>query len=312
MSGGKEQMIRCWRVEDGMEVGTPMDAGGIVWNIAVSRDGKWIVSGTECGQVTVWNAESHEKVIEFKAHNHLMRTLDVSPDGTKIVTGSDDKTASVWSLQTGRRSVGPWQHSFFVPAVKFSPDGEYIATATWFRHSVRIYYPGCYGRSSSPWRNFQIRVTLSENQSLAWTSDSTQLFALSYDGNIHCLDMHTGTTLSKWPIPNSSIPMSIALASNDTFIAVSAESSISFWDVATHKQIGSVIRHTAYVGSIAISASYDIVVGGGKTITLRSLCDILPLPYSDYVSATVCIRWLSNLNCVPDCCRLSPSGPWGA
>ena len=285
-----------------------MDAGGIVWNVAVSRDGKWIVSGTESGQVTVWNAESHEKVTDFKAHNNCMRALDVSPDGTKIATGSDDKTVCVWSIQTGQRLFAPLQHRFFVAAAKFSPNGNYIATATWFRHCIAVYH----SRSGEVYTtSIPVRVTLSENQSLTWTSDSTQLFALSYDGNIHCINIHNGTTLSQWPIPNSSNPMCIALASNETFIAVSAESSVSFWDVATHKQIGSVIKHTAHVGSIAISASYDIVVGGGKTITLRSLCDILPLPYSDYVSAITCIRRPSNFNRFPECCRPSQSVPWG-
>ena len=42
---GGQGKIRRWRVEDGMEVGTPMDAGSTVYDIAVSRDGKWIVGG---------------------------------------------------------------------------------------------------------------------------------------------------------------------------------------------------------------------------------------------------------------------------
>ena len=281
-----------------------MDVGGIVWNIAVSQDGKWIVSGTERGQVTVWNAESHEKVTEFKAHSNLMRALDVSPDGTKIATGSDDKFASVWSFSTGQRLLGPLQHNFFVAAVKFSPNGGYFATATWFRDSVRIHYT----QNGYCSVNFPIRVTLSDNQSLAWASSSAQLFVLSYDGNIHCLDVPNGTTLSKWPIHNSGVPMCIALARNDTFIAVSAKSSVSFWDTPSHEQIGSVIKHSAHIGSTAISANYDFVVGGGKRITLRSLCDILPLPYSDHVSATIRMRRQSNPNHSPDCCRLSPSG----
>ena len=287
-----------------------MDAGGIVWNIAVSRDGKWIVSGTESGQVTVWNTESHKKVTEFKAHNNLMRALDVSPDGTRIATGSDDKTVCVWSLQTGRRFLGPLQHSFSVAAVRFSPNGYYIAAATWFRNSVRTYH----SETGSLCSNFPIRVTLSENQSLAWASDSRQLFASSYYGKIHCPTVTDWNTFSEaqWPIDSSSNLTCIALASNETFIAVSAESSVSFWDTTSHKQIGSVIKHTAYVESITISANYHIVVGGGKAITVWSLCDILPLPYSDHVSATAHVRRLPNPNLFPDCCRISPSGPQGA
>ena len=260
-----------------------MDAGGIVWNIAASRNGKWIISWTESGQVTVWNAESHEKVTDFKAHSNCIRAVDVSPDGTRIATGSDDKTVCVWSLSTGQRLHGPWQHNSFVAAVKFSPNGNLLATATWFRNSIRIYH----SKNDHLYFDVPIRVTLSGNQSLAWANDSAQLFALSYDGNIHCISSFNGTTLSQWPIQYSSNPMCIALASNDTFIAVSADSSVLFWDTTSHKQIGSAIKHTAFVWSIAISANYDLVVGGGKSITFRSLCDILPSPYFDYVSVTV-------------------------
>ena len=44
--GGEEGKIRRWRVKDGMEVGMPMDTGSALFNITVSQDGKWIVSGT--------------------------------------------------------------------------------------------------------------------------------------------------------------------------------------------------------------------------------------------------------------------------
>ena len=57
VTGGKEGMIRRWRVEDGAEVGTSMVAGGLVYDIVVSGDGKWIVSGT-WQLVQVWNTEN--------------------------------------------------------------------------------------------------------------------------------------------------------------------------------------------------------------------------------------------------------------
>ena len=70
VSGGNEGKIRRWQVEDGVEVGAPMDGkGGTVFNVAVSRDGKWIVSGTRGGDVQVWNADDGKKVSEFRGHS---------------------------------------------------------------------------------------------------------------------------------------------------------------------------------------------------------------------------------------------------
>ncbi|KAF8122582.1 quinon protein alcohol dehydrogenase-like superfamily, partial [Boletus edulis] len=141
VSGGNEGKIRQWRVEDGMEVGTPMDAKGTVRCVAVSRDGKWIVSRTTNGsEVAVWDAASHEKVTEFREHSDWVRAVDVSPDATRIASGSDDRTVCIWSLFTGERLLYPLQHDEWVTTVKFSPDGRLIATATWWCDaSLHIY-----------------------------------------------------------------------------------------------------------------------------------------------------------------------------
>jgi len=104
-----------------------MNAGSRVVSIAVSQDGKRIVSGTKDGRVTVWNAASRSKIIEFKAHFSWVCAVDVSPDTTKIATGSDDSIACVWSLSTGERLLS-LKHDRMVVAAKFAHDGRLIAT----------------------------------------------------------------------------------------------------------------------------------------------------------------------------------------
>ena len=279
VSGDEEGKIRRWRVEDGMEAGTPMVAGSWVCNIAVSRDGRWIVSGTQAGSVQVWNAESRKKVSEFKGHSGAVYAVDVSPDSTRITSGSSDHTVCIWSLSTGQRLLGPWKHDhivFGVFAVKFSPDGRFVATAT--QKFIRIYD----GHDGNIVINVTINVSFSPNCSLAWSSNSKHLFAVS-PGNITCLDASTGATLSQWSIHGAE-RNHIALASDGAFIAASSGSSVSFWDVTTRKQIGSVIEHTGKVESMAISTNNDIIIGGGNKIILGSLCNILPSSYCDTVS----------------------------
>ena len=176
--GGDGKEIRRWQLNDGEEVGQPMDAGDEVRSIAASRDGKWIGGGTKSGQVAVWNAESRRKVSEFKGHNKAVYAVDISPDATKIASGSDDRAVRVWSRSSGEEFLGPWRHDSDVAAVKFSPNGQFIATATLAHASVRVYdsHDGRLLFDSS------IRVGSARNQSLAWVSDSKQLFALSLGG----------------------------------------------------------------------------------------------------------------------------------
>ena len=272
VSGGDDRKIRRWGVQDGKEAGGPIEGGPAVLSMEISQNGKWVVCGALRGRVVVWDAESGKKVAEFKAHKKSVAAADVSPDAKKIVTGSYDTTLCVWSLSTGQRLLGPFKHNKTIAAAKFSPDGRLISTAS---DSVRI-YDSLDGRLLV---DCPVQVSSFKNQALTWVGDSKQLFALSVDGDIHCLDLNTGKTVSKWTIHSSHEPRCISLASNGTFIAASANSSVSFWDTTTHKQIGSIVHHPAHVASIAISTNYRIVVGGGRKITLQTLLDILPSPY---------------------------------
>ena len=277
--GGDRNKIRRWQVNDGKEVGQPMDGGDYVSSISVSRDGKWIVGGTGSGQVAVWNAESHNKVSKFKGHDRWVFAVDMSPDTTKIASGSDDWTVRVWLRSTGEQLLGPLKHNHHVAAVKFSPDGQFITTATWERKSVRVYD----SRDGHLIFDILIEVSSPYNRSLAWVSDSKQLFALSRDGKVHCLDVPTGRILSAWTIHGNDNPRCIALGSNGAFIAASGKSSVSFWDTATLKQIGPLIRLPNDAVHMAISATDDLVFSGGNKIILWTLPDILPASFFDRV-----------------------------
>ncbi|KAI9571053.1 hypothetical protein HD554DRAFT_2169413 [Boletus coccyginus] len=191
------------------------------------------------------------------------------------MTRSSDETACIWSLSTGEKLLGPLEHDNWVVAAKFSPDGRLIATATWHRDSVRVYD----SHKGSLLVDFPVKTYSLFNQSLAWASNSRLLFALSCDSHIHHFDVSAKTMLLKWCIHSTNSSESIALASNGTFLATSADSLVSLWDTTTHKQIGAVITYTHSIWSMAISSNYDLVTGGGHKITLRELCGFLPSHY---------------------------------
>ena len=275
---GGVNKIRRWRVKDGKEVEQSIDVGSEIWSIAVSRDGKWIVSGSGWGGVAVWDAESHERAAEFRKHKWGVSAVDISPDGTRFATGARDRRVCVSSLPAGKllRAI---PHGSVVVALKFSPDGRRIATATWSYESVRVYD----SHDGHLLVETPIQVGSLYNQSLAWAGLGKELLALSKDGNIHCIDVATGTTHSKWAIHSNCDPRCIALTNNGAFIAASANSSVSFWDMATHKEIGPRIHHSYDISCMAISANHDLAISGGKKVILQKLPEILPSPYFDHV-----------------------------
>ena len=289
LSGGDEGVIRRWRVDDGQEVGEPIRAEGAeVFTAAMSPDGKWLVCGLRrlSSNVKVWNAHTHEEVLDIKGHTDSVFAVDVSPDSTKLATGSLDKTAYIWNITTGERLVGPLQHDGRgVVAVRFSPNGDRIATATAAEDnkdektakSIRIYDSD----NGQQLVLFDIPFMVALIPTLlAWTSDGRQLFAASYS-QVKQFDTSSGSLLKGWPVSGGGWLGSVVLSRDQKFAVVTANKSLSFWDTSTHRQIGTVIEHTGSVWWIALSPNNDQIATGEENgkVTLRNLRNILPVSY---------------------------------
>ncbi|KAI5984704.1 hypothetical protein EDC04DRAFT_3149940 [Pisolithus marmoratus] len=266
--------IRQWKIEDGYQLGPTMQASESVRLVVVSQDGRWIVSGDDGRKVIIWDATTHKKVLEFAEHEGRVCGVDISSDSTKIVTVGGD-TIQIFSTTSGDRLLPPLPHDN-VCGVKFSPDGSRFATTSWdgFRiystHNGDILFDS--GGKLGLFGLFQISP-------LAWSHDGQQLF-IANRTKITCYNV-SNTSSSEWSIHETRFPPSIFIASNGRFITRSAGSSVSLWDCASHKQIGSIIKHTTEICSVALSPSgayFACVLEGGR-ITVHNLRNVLPPEY---------------------------------
>ncbi|KAF8556862.1 hypothetical protein OG21DRAFT_1495255 [Imleria badia] len=290
LSGSEEGMLRRWRVDDGHEVGEPIETEGAeIYAAAVSPDGRWLVCGLRRidasdgrAEVRVWDAQTHKKVLDIRDHTNAVFSVGISPDSTKFATGggSADKQAFIWHMTTGERLVGPLQHDGGVVALRFSPNGDRIATATAVHlaalKSIRTYN----SEDGQQLLEIPCRFYFRPSSALAWSADGRQLFAASYS-EVKRFDTSSGSSLGEWSVPGGGYTASIVLSRSQKFSAVTAYESLSFWDTSTNRRIGPVIKHASIVDWIALSPNDDCIATGEENgkVTLRSLRDILPVSY---------------------------------
>jgi WD40 repeat protein len=258
VSGGDEAGV--WRVEDGKQMATM--AAEYAWCLAVSKDGKWIAAGTSWGEVWVWDAKTYKKVFSHKEDYNGINGVDFSPDSTRLVSASQDTKASIWDIATGKR-VRTLDHGNLVIAAKYSPQGDRIATAT--GDSVRV-YDSNEGRLLT---DIEVTVTPWRNTGLLWFNH--HLFVVS-NGKIKQIEASTGLAVSEWPVPDSVGSSCIALPKHGKFITYSTRRTVTFWDTATHIQLG-FIQHSEDIHSIAVSPDDRLLAIGGKdgNFTINSL-----------------------------------------
>ncbi|MFM9102626.1 MAG: hypothetical protein ACKOPS_15400, partial [Cyanobium sp.] len=108
------------------------DASSPVLSVAISPDGRRIVSGSADNTLRLWDSATGKPIgPPLQGHTSLVLSVAFSPDGRRIVSGSgaNDNTLRLWDAATGKPIGPPLQgHTNSVRSVAFSPDGRRIVS----------------------------------------------------------------------------------------------------------------------------------------------------------------------------------------
>ena len=103
-----------------------------VVGLAVSKDGKWIASGSADQKIMIWDAKTYQVKKILEGHKGQVTTLDFSPDTKWLVSGSTDKTLRLWSVEEGKEIKNfNTEFSQGIYQAKFSPSGKQIGVVSW-------------------------------------------------------------------------------------------------------------------------------------------------------------------------------------
>lgn len=100
--------------------------GDVFTAMDLSKDGRFMVTGTKAGIVRLWDVETAEP-LEVMRHKGGIEDARFSPDGRLVVTASLDGTARLWDARSGQL-VGSMPHPPRVLRAYFSPDSRLVAT----------------------------------------------------------------------------------------------------------------------------------------------------------------------------------------
>jgi WD40 repeat protein len=131
ISGSQDKTARQWDLKAGKEIEEARGVcKGMVLAVAVSRDGRWAVTGGgDCDSGELKACEVQTGIVKtFEGHSPQWITcVDISADKTLLAGGSWDKTARIWNLDTGKLVSGPFKSEGRVGAVQFSADSKKLA-----------------------------------------------------------------------------------------------------------------------------------------------------------------------------------------
>lgn len=134
--GGRDRSLRVRELSSGKETTWLGPASPIV-ALALSPDGKRLLTGSAGGQVSLWNAETGESARELPGHKGNVTGVAFSSDGTTVASGGLDFLVRVSPLKDGVPFRDLQAHRGRITAVYFLPDGGLVSSGA--DGSVRLW-----------------------------------------------------------------------------------------------------------------------------------------------------------------------------
>ncbi len=234
-----------------------------VLSVALSPDGKHVVTGDTKNQIFLWKIEDGQQISSFDKHKNWVWSVVFSPDGKTVASASDDNTVIVWDVMgTCLRTL---EHPNWVRAIAFSPDGRKLASGC-DDGKVRIWdiQTGAELKTSCPASDHTNRVW-----SVAFSPDGKILVSGSDDKTVKIWDVQTGKcreTLEGHTDKVQSVDFNL---DGQTIASGSADATVRIWDTQTakchkilyfdHKRIWSVAFHPQDHKLLVVGSDDDIV-----------------------------------------------------
>jgi len=235
---------------------------GPVTSVAVTPDGRHVVSGSRDNTVRLWALATGKEVQRFTGHQSSVNSVAVTPDGRHVVSGSWDNTVRLWDLATGqevRRFTG---HRTWVKSVAVTPDGRHVVSGSEDK-TVRLWDLAT-GQEVRRFTGHDGVV-----RSVAVTPDGRHVVSGSSDNTVRLWDLATGQEVRRFTGHQSSVNSVAVTPDGRHVVSGSWDNTVRLWDLATGQEVRRFTGHRTWVNSVAVTPDGRHVVSGSWDNTVR-------------------------------------------
>jgi WD40 repeat protein len=333
-SNMKLYTINIWDIKTGEQILSLYGHTDSILTLAISPDGKYVVSGSQDKTIKVWNLEAEVIQRTHNEHQGLVNAVALTKDEKHIISNSGWATPhssrKLWNLLTGeylrdfneeiydtsillgylqsRGISDPLQSVVLVPNSKLAV--SWIVHGSPFRE---IPYPNSIGvYNSETWESLYIlqrhkdeidAVTVSPDGRLAISGsrDNTlKIWNLKKTSvwQIWCLikKIFKGTSELRTLHGHKDRVVSVAVTPDSQYVVSGSwDQTIKVWNLRTGKELRTISGHKDHVNTVAFTPDGRYIVSGSQDKTLK-LWDIK--------TGTM----LGTFNCEgePTCCICAP------
>ena len=230
--------------------------------IAISPDGRSILSGSADQTIKHWDLPTERYLSTLEGHKGPVVAIAIDPEGTQALSGSADQTIGLWDINTGkclRTLVG---HQGAVRAIAYHPKGRFALSGS-DDHSLKLWDVST-GRCLRSLHRHSDRVT-----SVAISPDGQLMLSGSADQTLQLWRTATGEWIRTFAEHTAGLCAVAFSPDGRSALSGGDDQSLKLWAVATGECLRTLTGHTATVRSVAFSLDGRYAASGSDDQTVK-------------------------------------------
>jgi WD40 repeat protein len=224
---GSKQQVAIFNTETGKRVKTLGQHNGNISSLAISPDGRILVSVSgEDWTIKIWDLENGSLIKELGEDIGPVTTVAFSPDGKIFVTGAigTDRTIKFWDSKSFKLLNTSEQQPGFINSLVFTPNGKELVGAV--RNFVKVW------DLTTNKEKFSIKASDLELNQVAVSSDNRLVATANRDGKITIIDLTNGKVLGKLEGHQGWIQSLAFSADGKTLYSGAEDKIVKVWDLS--------------------------------------------------------------------------------
>lgn len=273
-----------------------------VSSVAITADGKHIVSGSYDGTVKIWSFEERKEVATLPSHGKGVNSVAITTDTKHIISASRGGIVAIWSFED-KKEVDSFTVVSDFPyrtLIALLPDKKHIVVRSpltvkiWSIKerkvvgslndpitAIAVSTNGKYiftggGNSTVKIWSFEERKEIASLtghsgrvDAIAVTKDGKHIVSASQDGSVRIWPFEEGKEVVILKSDSYVVTSLVVTIDGKHIVSGSNERTLIIWSLEERKQVGVLIGHRSLIGCVAISPDQQYIVSGSVDQTVK-------------------------------------------
>ena len=256
--------IKLWDMQTGQPLRTLTGHLDVVYCLAISPDGKVLISGSADKSIRLWDLQAGQRLGTIALHTDTVLSLALSPTGRMLASGSLHDPIKLWDLESNRELASLSGHTGRIEALAFSPDGLWLVSGS-SDGTIALWDVNL--KKTAGRERHLLKGHSQTIAALAFEPDGKTLTSGSWDGTVKLWSIRTQR--EKRTLKPASGRVSALAISPDGKLLATGSDTLKLWQPRTGKELATLAGHTSVVSAIALSSDSQTLVSSSWDSTIR-------------------------------------------